>query len=85
MLRSCSVQGKDRFFICLGLGVIIGRVLTWSAAMNPLQCRRILNTPEETLMSEETRQDAVADAFASIAIIALVVGTVTFWLASMPK
>lgn len=36
-------------------------------------------------MSEESRQDAVVDAFASIAIIALVVGTVTFWLASMPK
>ena len=36
-------------------------------------------------MSEESRQDAVADAFASIAIIALVVGAVTFWLASMPK
>ncbi|HCS27790.1 MAG TPA: methionine synthase [Spongiibacteraceae bacterium] len=35
-------------------------------------------------MSQETRQDGVADACATIAIIVLVVGTVTFWLHSMP-
>ncbi len=35
-------------------------------------------------MSEEAREDAVADAFATVAVIALVVGTVTYWLAGMP-
>lgn len=36
-------------------------------------------------MSEEIRQDGVADACATIAIITLVVGTVAFWLHSMPS
>lgn len=35
-------------------------------------------------MSDEARQDALADAWATVAIIALVVGTVSYWLASMP-
>ncbi len=36
-------------------------------------------------MSEEARQDGIADACATVAIIALVVGTVAFWLHSMPS
>ncbi|MFT5033188.1 MAG: hypothetical protein ACI9OO_001120 [Bacteroidia bacterium] len=36
-------------------------------------------------MSKEAHQDGAADACATIAIIALVVGTITFWLHSMPS
>lgn len=35
-------------------------------------------------MSDEAKQDSVADACATVAIIALVVGAVTFWLSTMP-
>ncbi len=36
-------------------------------------------------MSEEIHQDGVADACATVAIIAIVVATVAFWLHSMPS
>lgn len=40
------------------------------------------NTSNST--TQDSSGDGCADAFATIAIIALVVGTVAFWLHSMP-
>lgn len=34
---------------------------------------------------DSQHDDGLADAFAAIAIIAIVVGTVVFWLSSMPS